>query len=201
MSTRLFPRYGRVCLPAGATMMAAGVLLCRVLVDRYGAELTAVELIAPMVLVGAGLGQVVVPLTALTIADVPAPHAGAASGIINTVAQLGSVLGVALIGTVFFTALGHETARAADRALPYVRGELSAAPERVREPALAGFRSRVTDTAKPGTAPLPSPAARTVAAEVTRARREGFTGALRRTSWFIAGVLALLTALLVALRP
>jgi hypothetical protein len=55
-----------------------------------------------LVVAGAGLGLLVVPLVNVVLAAVPASVAGSASGLFSTAQQLGGALGVALIGTIFF---------------------------------------------------------------------------------------------------
>jgi EmrB/QacA subfamily drug resistance transporter len=62
----------------------------------------------PMVLIGIGQGLAFGPLTAAGIAGVTADDAGAASGLVNTMHQLGSTLGVAILvalsaGAAFLT--------------------------------------------------------------------------------------------------
>ncbi|MDO8032856.1 MFS transporter [Janthinobacterium sp. SUN128] len=54
----------------------------------------------PMVLIGAGQGMALSPLTAAGVAGVPARDAGAASGIVNVAHQLGSSLGLAALVAV-----------------------------------------------------------------------------------------------------
>lgn len=51
------------------------------------------------------------------LARVPVRHAGSASGIASTAMQMGSALGIAVIGTVFFEALGSGYAEAIKEAL------------------------------------------------------------------------------------
>ena len=36
------------------------------------------------------------------LADVPTRHAGSASGVVNTVVQIGSATGIAIVGVIFF---------------------------------------------------------------------------------------------------
>ena len=60
--------------------------------DAGSAYLTAVAL--PMVLIGAGQGAALGPLTAAGIAGVQPHDAGAASGVVNTAHQLGGSLGL-----------------------------------------------------------------------------------------------------------
>jgi EmrB/QacA subfamily drug resistance transporter len=54
----------------------------------------------PMVLIGAGQGMALSPLTAAGVAGVPAQDAGAASGLVNVAHQLGNSLGLAVLVAV-----------------------------------------------------------------------------------------------------
>jgi MFS family permease len=60
-----------------------------------------------MLLYGLGLGLTSAQLTNVSLADVPPSQAGQASGTQSTARQVGAALGIALIGTVFATSLGH----------------------------------------------------------------------------------------------
>ncbi|WP_245623334.1 MFS transporter [Spirillospora albida] len=60
-----------------------------------------------MLLYGLGLGLTSAQLTNVSLADVPTACAGQASGTQSTARQIGAALGIALIGTVFATGLGH----------------------------------------------------------------------------------------------
>jgi EmrB/QacA subfamily drug resistance transporter len=63
-----------------------------------------------MLLYGVGLGLTSAQLTNVSLADVPPERAGQASGTQSTARQVGAALGIALIGTVFATGLGHSMA-------------------------------------------------------------------------------------------
>jgi predicted MFS family arabinose efflux permease len=67
---------------------------------------TAVAL--PMLLIGVAQGLVLAPLTAAAVADVDAKDAGAASGMVNVVHQLGGTLGLAVLVVVFSSAIPTE---------------------------------------------------------------------------------------------
>jgi EmrB/QacA subfamily drug resistance transporter len=56
--------------------------------------------VLPLVGVGLGMGCVIAPLTTEALREVPAVLAGAASGMLNTSRQLGSAIGLAVIGAV-----------------------------------------------------------------------------------------------------
>ncbi len=56
----------------------------------------------PLVVMGVGMGLIVAPLTDAILSEVPREHAGSASGLINTVQQMGNALGLGLVSVVFF---------------------------------------------------------------------------------------------------
>ena len=59
-----------------------------------------------LLVMGLGMGLIVAPLFGIIIAAVGDDEVGSASGVLNAVQQLASAIGVALLGTVFFDALG-----------------------------------------------------------------------------------------------
>jgi EmrB/QacA subfamily drug resistance transporter len=67
-----------------------------------GATLAGAELV-----MGLGLGLIVSPLFDFILASVTDVEVGSASGVLNAVQQLAGAIGVAGIGTVFFTTLAH----------------------------------------------------------------------------------------------
>jgi MFS family permease len=60
-----------------------------------------------MLMYGVGLGLTSAQLTNISLGDVPRAQSGQASGTQSTARQIGSALGIALIGTVFATSLSH----------------------------------------------------------------------------------------------
>jgi EmrB/QacA subfamily drug resistance transporter len=103
---KLVPRFGRKVLQAGALLMAAGVLLYLWEAERYGMGISSWQMALPLVVMGAGMGLIVAPLTDAVLSDVPREHAGSASGLINTVQQMGNALGLGLVSVVFFGVIG-----------------------------------------------------------------------------------------------
>ncbi|MEU9787680.1 MFS transporter [Streptomyces phaeochromogenes] len=98
----LVPRFGRKVLQAGALTMAAGVLLYIWEAERYGMSISSWQMALPLVVMGAGMGLIVAPLTDAILSEVPREHSGSASGLINTVQQMGNALGLGLVSVVFF---------------------------------------------------------------------------------------------------
>ena len=92
----------------GVLLMIVGMALYGWLAGHYGDQVTAWHVAVPFLLIGVGMGQVMAPLQAVMLADVPQRDAGAASGVINATTQLGAATGVVLIGLVSFSALRDE---------------------------------------------------------------------------------------------
>ncbi|MEV6209199.1 MFS transporter [Kitasatospora sp. NPDC051914] len=99
---KLVPRFGRGVLRAGAVVMAAGSLLYLALAEWLGTGITPWQMALPLAVMGAGMGLIVAPLTDAVLSEVPREHAGSASGLINTVNQLGVALGLGLTSVLFF---------------------------------------------------------------------------------------------------
>jgi EmrB/QacA subfamily drug resistance transporter len=117
-------------LPLTVALFSTSQLSARVLVERYGAKPVMVlgislstlgtawltqltvhssylSILGPLVLFGAGNGLAFVPLTAASLAGVDRRHAGAASGLVNVMQQVGGSLGLAILVTVFGAASRH----------------------------------------------------------------------------------------------
>jgi EmrB/QacA subfamily drug resistance transporter len=107
---RLMLRYGRRLILVGALALAAGhALLLTGVGLAAGSEglFWLAALVPGLALAGAGMGLCVTPLVATVLSSARPEHAGAASGILSTVQQLGNALGVALTGLLFFGALSQ----------------------------------------------------------------------------------------------
>jgi EmrB/QacA subfamily drug resistance transporter len=101
----LTPRFGRKVLMAGAIAAGAGFGLYIFVSARYGTAIHSWQMIVPLAITGIGFGLIVSPLVEEVLSGVPRGDAGSASGLLNTVQQLGIALGIALIGTIFFDRL------------------------------------------------------------------------------------------------
>ncbi|TDC50555.1 MFS transporter [Actinomadura sp. KC345] len=138
-----------------------------------------------MLLYGVGLGLTSAQLTNVSLADVPPEQSGQASGTQSTARQIGAALGIAAIGTVFATSLGHTmTDRLSDSSLPPERQ--AAIARDLRES--AGTYGRELH-AGPG-----------LAAEA-RAADESLATAARHASLTTAAILTLGLAMSLRLRP
>ncbi|MER7975166.1 MFS transporter, partial [Streptomyces sp. NPDC096080] len=103
---KLVPRFGRGVLQAGALLMGLGVLLYLWEAGHYGLDIASWQMALPLVVMGVGMGLIVAPLTDAVLSGVPREHSGSASGLINTVQQMGNALGLGLVSVVFFGQIG-----------------------------------------------------------------------------------------------
>jgi len=120
----LAQKYGRRILVIGALLMAGGIVAVSAFVDHVGVDGSPWPVVPGLVVAGAGLALLVIPLVNVVLAAAPVEAAGSASGIFSTAQQLGGAIGVALLGTVFFGAVssGHTFADALKHTAPYAIG-------------------------------------------------------------------------------
>jgi MFS family permease len=101
----LTPRLGRRLPALGALVLATGHALLATSVAGVGTT-GPVGLLAPgLLLIGAGMGLVITPLTATVLGSLQPARAGVAAGALSTMQQVGNALGVAVTGVLFFGAL------------------------------------------------------------------------------------------------
>jgi MFS family permease len=117
-------RYGRRVIVLGGVMMAVGTAGVLAAVSHVGIGGSPWPAVPGLVVGGAGLALLVIPLGNVVLAAVPAEAAGGASGLFSTAQQLGGAIGVAVLGTIFFgwVTSGHTFAAAMTRGAPYAIG-------------------------------------------------------------------------------
>ena len=95
---KLVPRFGRKVLQAGA-LTDGGRACCSTSGSPSGtaSAIASWQMALPLVVMGVGMGLIVAPLTDAVLSEVPREHAGSASGLINTVQQMGNALGLGLV--------------------------------------------------------------------------------------------------------
>jgi sugar phosphate permease len=84
----------------GLLMTSAALLL----MSRFDANTTYLQMVPVLVLFGLGNGISFVPLTASGLAGVAPAHTGVASGLVNVTQQLGGALGLAVLVSMFASA-------------------------------------------------------------------------------------------------
>lgn len=98
----IIPKLGRYSLSLGSIVMAIGMVITTIIVYHYGLNLHSWQLIPSLLLMGIGMGCVFGALFAAVLNGVDTKHAGSASGTLNAIQQVGGVIGVAIIGVIFF---------------------------------------------------------------------------------------------------
>jgi len=105
-SSKLAVRLGRTVLVIGSGMVAVGLIaLWLVLMLVSPGDLSAWDLFVPLLVAGTGSGLFIAPNAQFIVATVDRHEAGAASGVIATMQRVGSAIGIAIIGSVFFGTL------------------------------------------------------------------------------------------------
>jgi MFS family permease len=119
----LGPKYGRPVIQGGSVVLLGGVLWMIETIHSQGSGLPRWDLVPSMLLLGLGIGLLIAPLFSIILAAVGDEEVGSASGVLNAIQQLGAAVGVAVIGTVFFSVLGqHGFQVATERSLWVVAG-------------------------------------------------------------------------------
>jgi EmrB/QacA subfamily drug resistance transporter len=107
----LTERFGRSVVAVGGLCLSAGLALLALAVADVGTHGSLLELVPGLALAGAGIGLCFTPLTSTVLANVEPSRAGAASGAMATMQQIGYAVGVAVTGVIFFGAaddgIGH----------------------------------------------------------------------------------------------
>jgi EmrB/QacA subfamily drug resistance transporter len=103
---RLSDRFGgKYLLMAGLGLFGCGMGLVVYLISLSATQAT---FWGPAALAGIGMGMTFAPLTTVAMRDIRPQMAGAASGVLNTVRQLGGAVGSAVIGAVLQNRLAAE---------------------------------------------------------------------------------------------
>ncbi|BBA95341.1 putative transmembrane efflux protein [Actinacidiphila reveromycinica] len=105
-------RFGRLTVQGGLVLTAAGVGALALTVHGTGGTPTGWQLSPALLAAGIGLGMVMAPFFDIALAGVSDDETGSASGVLNAVQQLGGSIGVAVLGTVFFSRAAHGTSPA-----------------------------------------------------------------------------------------
>jgi EmrB/QacA subfamily drug resistance transporter len=69
-------------------------------VDKISPSTTSLSLLVPFLLSGIGIGLAVAPVTSAVMATAPKDRVGNASGVLSTMRQVGSLMGIAILGAV-----------------------------------------------------------------------------------------------------
>ncbi|WP_171172337.1 MFS transporter [Streptomyces sp. I05A-00742] len=109
---RLTPRLGRRVMETGGIALTAGSAATVAVALLCGAGMPLWALILCLAFQGIGHGLLQPPLIGAILAPVDDDNAGLASGVLSTAQQVGGALGLAILGVVFYGALGGAVAGA-----------------------------------------------------------------------------------------
>jgi len=99
---RIVTRYGRSLVAAGLVVVAVGLGAAWVAVELRPGGGVAWATAAPLLLAGLGSGLVIAPNQTLTLSEVSYTEGGSAAGVLQTGQRVGTAMGVAAVGAVFF---------------------------------------------------------------------------------------------------
>lgn len=99
---RLVHRFGRPMVVLGNLLVALGLATTAWIVWDYSGANTALVLAGPLFVAGFGSGLVIAPNSTLALEEVPPAEGGTAAGVLQTGQRVGSAVGTALGGSLFF---------------------------------------------------------------------------------------------------
>ncbi len=135
LSKRHGPKY---VITVGLALEATGIWLY---VAAFSSHTSFLDLLPALMLHGIGIGFATSQLTNVVLSDIPPQKAGSASGAAGMVRQVGTALGIALIGAIFVS-----------QAASHVRHDLAAdktIPPAVREQVIGGVNEGIGGGAAP----------------------------------------------------
>lgn len=198
-------KFGRMVIHGGIVVLAAGVASLVLTLHLAGTGLTPWQLVPALVLSGLGMGVLMAPFFDIVLAGVEVHETGSASGTLTAIQQLGSALGVAVLGTLFFGILGSHVANAADTVAPRMlaaAGVTGPAQDRlvVALRACGHDRASAKDQEQVPTSCVrlesdlrtaPAPVRQAVVAAEQESAKRGFDNAMKLTLWVVAGLVGL----------
>jgi hypothetical protein len=163
-------------------------------------DATTWSLTPGLVLAGVGMGLTLAPVFDVVLAGVEEHELGSASGLINALQQLGGALGIAIVGTLFFSlATGHASS-SARAAAPTLKAGLTAhgVPAGAQPRLVSAFVTCSHDRATADDPSATPPSCRGASAGLapvlqdagSEAGARDFSLAVRRTLWAEVALLA-----------
>jgi predicted MFS family arabinose efflux permease len=135
IASQLVSRIGaRPLMVGGAATMAGGLFWLSQLTEH---STYTGGLLGPMMVAGFGLGLVFVPLSLVALARVGNNDAGAASALVNTGQQVGGSIGLALLGTVAWSAVASSLRSASASAAGHASAHLTPAAAKAAQAAVS----------------------------------------------------------------
>jgi EmrB/QacA subfamily drug resistance transporter len=98
---------GRTLVVAGLVIVALGLTGAVVVLNVVSGSAAGWATVVPLLVAGLGSGLVISPNQTLTLSEVPVRRAGSAAAVLQTGQRIGTALGIAGVGAVFFNRLAH----------------------------------------------------------------------------------------------
>jgi hypothetical protein len=105
VSAQLVPRIGARPLMLAGSAMATGGMFWLSRITEHSTYATG--LLGPMIVTAAGMGLLFMPVSLVALSKVGHRDAGVASSLLNTGQQVGGSIGLAVLGTVAWTAVAN----------------------------------------------------------------------------------------------
>nr|WP_312034132.1 MFS transporter [Actinoplanes sp. TBRC 11911] len=102
---RIVARFGRPLVVVGLVTVAVGLILTDLAVRAVPGSGAGWAAALPLLLAGVGSGLVISPNQALTLSEVPVRRAGSAGAVLQTGQRIGTAVGIAAVGALFFAQL------------------------------------------------------------------------------------------------
>lgn len=99
---RLVTRFGRALVAVGLAVVVLGLIATFLAVRAVPGHHAALATALPLMVSGLGSGLVISPNQAITLSQVPPRGGGSAAGVLQTGQRIGSAIGIAAVGAVFF---------------------------------------------------------------------------------------------------
>ncbi|GAA3450342.1 MFS transporter [Dactylosporangium matsuzakiense] len=144
LGARLVKRFGLAWISGVGLLVVAGAFLTNLAFD---VDTPLVWFCAVGLVSGTAMGMTIAPTSAAVIAALPLDRMGAGSAVNNTLRQVGSVLGIALLGTVLTTAYRDRIAPALTGLPASARDAAAPSAEHTRAVADALHRPDLTQAA------------------------------------------------------
>jgi EmrB/QacA subfamily drug resistance transporter len=192
-------RYGpRRVVTVGMGMEAVGILVTTLLI---GVDVNALLFVPPLFIYGIGVGFATAQLTSIVLGEIPPEKSGLASGTNSTMRQVGSALGIAIVGTVLAVGLGTGVRTQLQEHAPQlpsvVQEGFATAIESSAGQAITVFKGDPAAIAGSGTVPaefipfLTTPEAKPVLEAVVAAGEHAFVDAARMAGFVALGFVLL----------
>jgi EmrB/QacA subfamily drug resistance transporter len=104
---RIINRYGRPLVAVGLILVAAGLGATSGALHFVPGHGAGWATALPLLVAGIGSGLVISPNQTLTLAEVPVRRAGSAGAVLQTGQRIGTAVGIAAVGAVFFNRLAN----------------------------------------------------------------------------------------------